>query len=252
MTNPFEIKEFYIQESTYSEKCSNTNSVSHITSINTNYGLLSGNLPYSFQMPAMNIIEIQKYLLEETTKLVLNIKLAKECDRGGLSMNTDSKLQLPPLCASTFQNFSNQQIENIRNGIILGNMKYTTWLQSGDSAFNNYAYTNEYIKSKTNPNDWKPLCQRYADIGQLLKDFSKILSKIEASTQGQYSDQYQEILQMYQQNVDTRKTLETRLDKLNTGAQYRDIKTQLDSTIYISVLWTILATVTVFYIFKKM
>ena len=57
---------------------------------------------------------------------------------------------------------------------------------------------------------------------------------------------------MYHENNMKRATLEERLDKVIQNAKYSDSKEWLDSTIYTSVLWTVLATVTLVYIFKKM
>ena len=72
------------------------------------------------------------------------------------------------------------------------------------------------------------------------------------SQKTQFTDQLDHIKQIYQQNNMLRKNLEYKLNDVIKGEFYRDSKQFLDSTIYVSVLWTILATTLVFYVFKKM
>ena len=140
----------------------------------------------------------------------------------------------------------------MKNTIITGGT-YTSQIERGSSPFKNFAYTSEYVSSKTNANDWKTLCQRYADIGQLLTDFENILSSMSTGSQKtQFTDQLDHIKQIYQQNNMLRKNLEYKLNDVIKGEYYNDSKQFLDSTIYVSVLWTILATTLVFYVFKKM
>jgi hypothetical protein len=252
-TNPFEYRGFYIQESNVNQSCGSSNIISHITCDDPSYGLHKGaTMEGCTATGPMNLMEIQKYLFDETTKLVVNIQLAQSCDQSGIALNEHKNGSIPNDCGMTFKQFSATNIQNIKNGLIAGKSKYIPLIQSGDKPFNNFTYTDSYIASKMTVNDKKPLCQRYTDIGNLLSDFSKVLSKIDTTSQTQFTDQFQQILQMYHENNMKRATLEERLDKVIQGAKYSDSKEWLDSTIYTSVLWTVLATVTLIYIFKKM
>ena len=252
-TNPFEYKGFYIQESIESELCDSLNNISHITCDDPSYGLSKNEKLENYTTTGpMNLMEIQKYLFDETTKLVMNIQLAQSCDQAGLALNENPKTMIPANCAATFKQFLPENIQNIQNGLIAEKSKYIPLMTSGKNPFENFSYTDNYIVSKMTANDKKPLCQRYADIGGMLDDFSKALSKIDTSTQRQFRDKFNKILKMYNENNIKRSSLEERLNKVIQGAKYTDSREWMDSTIYTSVLWTVLATVTLIYIFKKM
>jgi hypothetical protein len=252
-TNPFEYRGFYIQESNKTKSCGSLNIISHITCDDPSYGIHTDiTMEGCTATGPMNLMEIQKYLFDETLKLVVNIQLAQSCDQYGIALNENKKGSIPDNCGITFKEFSTTNITKIKNGLIAGKSRYIPLIQSGQNPFNNFTYTDNYIASKMSVNDKKPLCQRYADIGGMLADFSTILSKIDTSSHIQFTDQFQQILQMYHENNLKRATLEERLDKVIQNAKYSDSKEWLDSTIYTSVLWTVLATVTLVYIFKKM
>ena len=103
-------------------------------------------------------------------------------------------------------------------------------------------------------NDKKPLCQRYADVLQMLTDFSKILKSLNnPAVTNKYLDHYLEIMKTFEQNNTIRQGLEKKLETIyGENSVYDDSRKFLDSTIYVSVLWTVLATTALFYIFKKM
>jgi ribonucleotide reductase beta subunit family protein with ferritin-like domain len=87
----------------------------------------------------------------------------------------------------------------------------------------------------------------------MLKDFSNILSSIGNSPEKTvFTDKYREIMNLYKQNNVLRRELEDKLEKVTQGYKYKDSKEFLDSTVYVSVLWTILATTILFYVFRKM
>ena len=253
--NAFEIKGFYICESIYLDSCNNIKT-SRIAYMNKGIqNILSYTDPtingYTKTGP-MNLMDVQNYLLKETSKLVINIQIAQRCDDSGIDMNTNPNLSFPSECSATFQNFSEKYMKNLRRSITTG-IDYTSQLKSGKEIFNNFAYTSEYVASKKTPNDWKPLCQRHADIGKMLDDFSNILSLIGHSPQKtMFDDQYEELLKLYNQNNVLRNKLEEKLEAVTQGYKYKDSKEFLDSTVYVSVLWTILATTLLFYVFKKM
>jgi hypothetical protein len=241
MSNPFEIKQYYICESIYNSSCE-TIKPSRINKERDNEFTVTG--PF-------NLTEIQEYIFNETSKLIINIQLVHRCDESGIDLNKNKDGTFATGCSSTFQNFSTEYLKNLKQNINNGD-SYKSQIGSGLNPFISFAYTDSYIKSKTTPNDWKPLCQRYADIGQMLKDFSDILSSISNSSQKTtFSDKYNEILSLYKKNNQIRQNLEAKLDIITNSRMYKDSKEFLDSTIYISVLWTILATTLLFYVFKK-
>ena len=253
--NPFEIKGYYICESIYLASCSNVkksriafkdSSIPNILS-NTDQNIIE----YTKNGP-MNLMDVQNYLLKETSKLVINLELVQRCDKSGLDMNKNTNLSFPTNCSATFQNFSEKYMKNLKTNIIAGTY-YTSQFKSGMDIFNNFSYTSEYLASKTTPNDWKPLCQRHADIGEMLNDFSNILSTIGNSPEkAEFNDKYEELIGLYKQNNVLRNKLEEKLEAVTQGYKYKDSKDFLDSTVYVSVLWTILATTLLFYVFKKM
>ena len=253
--NPFEIKGYYICESIYSESCNNIKTSRIAFNDNKIPKILLHTDPdingYIKTGP-MNLMDVQNYLLKETSKLVINIQLVQRCDKSGLDMNKTPDISFPRECSTTFQNFSEKYMKNLKKNIITGTY-YTSQFKSGPEIFNNFSYTSEYVASKSTPNDWKPLCQRHADIGKMLIDFSNILSSIGKSPEKDvFNDQYEELLKLYNQNNVLRRKLEEKLEAVTQGYKYKDSKDFLDSTVYVSVLWTILATTLLFYVFKKM
>ena len=224
--NPMIQPRYYIHESPIWTKCGDngTNTASRISDISSSF-MTTG---------PITLIEVEQYLSKETSKLLSSIKLAQECDIAGKTM-------VPEICRFTFKNFSKQQMEGV----------YVSQFDS--TPFNNFVYTDEYIESKTTENDKKMLCQRYVDILQMLSDFSKILNDInEPTITGQYLDQTNKILKVFQQNNVIRKELDRSLTKIyGEQSVSGDSKKFLDSTIYINVLWTILATTLLFYMIRK-
>jgi hypothetical protein len=130
---------------------------------------------------------------------------------------------------------------------------FTTQMGVGSNQFINFKYTPQYLKSKRIVNDKKELCQRYVDIGQLLTDFVAILNTINNNPQKtKFMDKYSEMIEIYKNNGHLRAELKNKLDHLTNSIYYQDSKEFLDSTVYINVLWTILATTGVFYLFKSL
>lgn len=200
----------------------------------------------------MTLVEIEYYISAETSKLLSSIKLAKQCNMAGLSLNANTNNPIPELCASTFTNFSQDQIADVKKNIIANAGKYVSEID--ETPFNQLSYTDEYVESKMTDNDKKPLCQRYADVLQMLKDFSDILKAMNNPVvRNKYLDHYQKITKTFQDNNITRQGLEKKLASVyGENSFHGDSKKFLDSTIYVSVLWTVLATTALFYIFKKM
>jgi hypothetical protein len=190
----------------------------------------------------LSLIEVHQYLTNETSKLFANIKLAEECDTA-----ISKQSQLPSLCSEIFSNFSKDQITTTKNNIISNGSIFDS------SPFDNLSYTEQYIQSKMSQNDKKMLCQRYADILQMLSDYShELITLNDPSITDEYLDKYKTIMNNFNNNNTKRNNIADKLSAIyGENSVYDDSRKFMDSTIYVSVLWTILATTTLFYIFKK-
>ena len=257
MSNPFEEKNFYIRESLLKTDCSSLSSASRITLKTGNItGVLKNDDVKIFSsIGPLSLLEVKQYLSDETTKFYIQAELAKTCDSVGMKLNSvvgAKASSLPSSCKSTFTNYSDPNLRMIQLAIDnKSNSAYTTQMFSGANQFMNFKYTSEFIGSKKTNNDKKQLCQRYADIGQLLTDFSAILKTINNNPQKTaFMDKYSELMEIYNANGQLRAELKSKLDNLINGIYYNDSKEFLDSTVYVNVLWTILATTGVFYLFK--
>jgi hypothetical protein len=227
--NPFEEKKYFIYESRYSSKCLKTMTKSIITSNELN----TGDNNYVKSGP-FNLLEVQDYLMTEVSKLILKMKLVEHCKR-------NTKMSQ---CSGTFKNFSEEYLENVRKGYLSN---------SSSMPFGNYAYTDSFFETQKTINDKKSICQRYMDIGSLLSTFSQIVSKLDrASIKKIYNDKFNKLVKTYNENRELIEQSQKKMDDLTQAYEVNDSKIQLDSTIYISVLWTILATTTLYYVFKKM
>ena len=259
MSNPFEIKQYYIRESPL-KPCSTLPLPSRITIRSGNIqGIIKNTNTYvtgfSSKGP-LSLLEIKQYLSDETTKFYLQAELAKSCDSAGMALNDVAGAKassIPPTCSTHFNNFSARNLRLIQAAIDNKTTAFTTQMGVGPNQFINFKYTPQYLKSKRIVNDKKELCQRYVDIGQLLTDFVAILNTINNNPQKiKFMDKYSEMIKIYKNNGHLRTELQNKLDHLTNSIYYQDSKEFLDSTVYINVLWTILATTGVFYLFKSL
>jgi hypothetical protein len=227
---------YIIYESSLWTECNKPNLVSRVLNKNN-----PADSTYTGTVP-MSLIEVHQYLTNETSKLFANIKLAEQCDTAVIN-----KTQLPSLCSDTFSNFSKDQITTTKNNIISNGSIFDS------SPFNQLTYTDQYIQSKMTPNDKKMLCQRYADVLQMLSDYSRELIALNDPTiTDEYLDKYKTIMKNFNNNNTKRNNIADKLSAVyGENSVYDDSRKFMDSTIYVSVLWTILATTTLFYIFKK-
>ena len=253
--NPLEYKIFYICESPLS-KCSTLPLPSRITIEHSggDTGILSKDAPavagYTKTGP-MTLLEIKQYVNDQTTQFYIQSQLAQTCNDAGLDSKNGTGI--PPACTSAFKNFSALNLQNIQMTHKNFDTPFSTQFSTGLNPFMNFTYTQQYIASKSTDNDKKELCQRYADIGQLLKDFSFILTLVDNNeVKSAYTDHYEAILALYNKNNQLRTHLTNKFDYLTQGVYSHDAKQFLDSTTYVNVLLTILATIGVFYLIKKM
>lgn len=254
--NPFLEKNYYIYESTI------------WISQNTGIALCSGKRSFIsknnikgdsnfLKTGPFNLLYIQKYISDELNKLVPNIYLAKRCDSYGIAMNENANIVFPEDCSKLFKNFSNDIINNKRTLINGGNKNaYTTQINNIENTmFNNYSYTDTYKSSVKRQNDKKELCQRTFDLINMIDTMSEILKSLDTPRiKNDFKDEYNTIQTQYNKNLDLRNELEKKMQEIYSleHSRYANSKLHLDSTIYASVLWTLLATTIIFYMFKKM
>lgn len=249
--NPFTETIYNIYESTLWSSCKDTGTTSRIVSSKS--PTPGGN--YTKIITSKDLFYIEKYISEELSKFVNSINLLKRCDIYTTLMNINQNVVLPTACNSTFNNFANEKIETIRNNIKYNKKVYYSQITFGNKPFDNITYTDSYLISKTNSNDKKQICQQFSDISQLLTDYKTILDSINKTyDKSKYTDDYNLIMTKYNANLVLRNELTGKVNELysDKGSQLGNSKLYLDSTVYTSVLWTILATTVLFYIFKKM
>jgi hypothetical protein len=200
--------------------------------------------------------EVEEYIATQLMDLYAKVKLAKQCDDYGIAMNTNTSIVFPTECNAMFTNFSNANIEQTRYNIKLGNgSKYTTQLLPTDE-FSRFFYTTDYINAnQTSKNAQKPICQRMSDLVQMLTDIDTILKNMNTNNVKQkYPDQHSAIVQKVNANKRIRTELDGKLREIyaGNGSRFENSKLYLDSTVYTTVLWTILATTLLYYCFRKL
>jgi hypothetical protein len=249
--NPFTEAIYNIYESTLWSSCKNAGTTSRIVS--------SKSPPpggsYTKIITLKDLFYIEKYISEELSKFVNNINLLNRCDNYTTLININPNVTLPTACNTTFNNFSHEKIATIRKDTKYNKKVYHSQITFGDKPFDNITYTNSYLTSKTNSNDKKEICQQFSDVSQLLTDYKNILDSINTTTnKNTYTDDYNLIMTKYNANLVLRNELTGKVNELysDKGSRIGNSKLYLDSTVYTSVLWTILATTVLFYIFKKM
>jgi hypothetical protein len=93
----------------------------------------------------------------------------------------------------------------------------------------------------------KPLCQLVADLNSLITTFNELINTSEHPYDMTTKNS---IYTLYNDNINLRNDLQREIDKIY--GKNSNSKLYLDSVVYTSVLWTILATTILFYIFKKL
>jgi hypothetical protein len=240
MPNSFEQRIYYIYESPLQKV--NGNIRNACLQLKSSSRILdhTEDKPGYIKKGPMNFLEIKQYVMKELAIFYGQAALAQMCDSAGLSIKPGDKVDsvIPPVCTSTFTNFSTKNLKN------LNTTPFTSQFDSTLPPFTNF----EYTASET-----KQMCQQYKDIEQLLKDFSDILSKLgEGQQKTDIMKEYNEMIETYNKNKELQGGLTNKLDNTINGIYYNDSKQFLDSTVYVSVLWTILATTGLFYIFRTM
>jgi hypothetical protein len=257
MANPFEVKKYYIRESPLTN-CNSLGSPSRITFRGKDVAGIKKNDDPSvngfYSKGPISLLEVKEYLSTETANYYIQAQLAKTCNSAGMALNGVAGAKassIPSVCSTTFTNFSDANMRLIQAAIDNGTTEFTSQLATNGNPFSNVMYTDSFIEKKRSKNSKKQLCQRYADIGQLLADFLTILNTIDNSQKTAFTDKYTELMEIYKNNGVLRAELKNKLDNLTNSVYYQDSKEFLDSTVYVNVLWTILATTMIFYLFRS-
>lgn len=200
--------------------------------------------------------ELDDYLGDLYKKMAATIGLAHRCDAYGLAMNNNTKLQFPSECNATFANFSNQKIETLRSNLINNKTPYVSQFGQGKNMYDTFSYTPDYLYQQQNDNNTKkPLCQQMADIIQILGDMNVITQKLNTEeNKSNYREQYDSIIGQHKKNTKLREELDRKLREVYSSNKsiYGNSKLYLDATVYTTVLWTIVATTLLYYVFVKL
>jgi hypothetical protein len=108
-------------------------------------------------------------------------------------------------------------------------------------------YTNANANAFIQNSRKKPLCQLVADLNNLIRTFDSLIN---TSTNPYDMTKKNPIYTIYNDNINLRNELQAEIDRIY--GKKNNSKLYLDSVVYTSVLWTILATTILFYIFKKL
>lgn len=117
--------------------------------------------------------------------------------------------------------------------------------QQISSDFTKIVYTNNNTFIQTSRN--KPLCQLVEDLNNLITTFNQLIN---TSATPYDMTTKNPIYTIYNENINLRNELQREVDRIY--GKKSNSKLYLDSVVYTSVLWTILATTILFYIFKKL
>lgn len=208
---------------------------------------------YTNKIASKDLFFVEKYISDELAKLLKNIYLVKKCDSYANIMMLKPNIEIPAECNKTFKNFSHEKMNIVRNDILQKKSLYYSQLPFGENVFNDILYTDSYKNENANSNDKKEMCQRFADLSQLLTDFKRYLDLFNnTNTKNKFKDEYDTIMAKYNATLIVRNELNNKLYMLYDESYMGNSKLYLDSTVYTSVLWTILATTVLFFIFKKM
>ena len=261
-SNPFILKKYYIHESAIG--------ASNKSAITENTSPPPGLMTYMKPLGPYDLREVIEYLSLEIRKFNKLFVFAKNCNEIAQSlMIKDGKYkEMDKDCRSRFKAFNNDTTLKALSNLQTQDM--TTWPKTsidgtdvksfigsvGKGMFTELHYNPAYIASQKDDNSKKEMDQRLEDLTNMLKNMEEILGKISRDQNiiQNYPDRYEEIKTSYANINNLRNELNTKLRELNSGkdTKFGNSKLYLDSTVYTSVLWTILATSVLFYVFKRL
>ena len=201
---------------------------------------------------ALNILEVYEYITLLVNNFSRDYSLATSCDigsryevttggfTGGCCKNNNKNADMQPSC-NIFANFTDTEYK-------------PHFGQTGD--YNSYKRLNinEFIYKDSSCK--RSLCQQFDDINSLVNSFKTIVLtdiKNQGITPTTTSPtQINDIKKQHSQMIELRNKLDLQLQRLmNKGSIFAENKLQLDSTVYTTVLWTVLATSVLYYVFIK-
>jgi hypothetical protein len=199
------------------------------------------------QTNPLNILEVYAYITFLVNNFSTDYTLATSCDTGSrYSPNTGNGFQggcckgadMQDSCM-TFANFTDS---NYKPSFPLSGDKYSLYKRLN---------INEFIYKDTGK---RSLCQQFSDINSLVTSLKPIVTTAVSSIDNKTDPkQFQEIQASYSQMIQLRNKLDVQLQQLmNKGSMSAENKLQLDSTVYTTVLWTVLATSVLYYVFIKL
>ena len=237
-TNPFTEAKYNIFESPLWNSCQDVGKKSRIleTTIEN---------PQEYQATYnRDLFYIENYISDEVDKFSKNMYLVKMCDEYGIMRNFNNTISMPESCVNTFNNYQTDVSE-----------PQLTLSAFSENPFYNITYSSAYLDTKVEHNDKKEMCQRYADLNQMMDDFTQIIIKFDTDEiKTKFKDEYENLLEKQDANLERRKELNKKLADFyqSETSKMSNSKMNLDSTVYTSVLWTIAATTILFYVFRKL
>jgi len=172
----------------------------------------------------MSLIYIHESIIKNTTSPSMNP--ISMLDRNSSISNNYIDISFCDL--QSVNNYLNSQITNFSNTFSTNNQAKISILNCGE----------------------KTMQQRYLDILTMQLAFNGILSNLSKHV---YGDDFLNLKDTQQQNINMRQTLTTELNELSRNDPNEIFKSaQFDSTIYSTILWIILAIVLIYYIFIRL
>jgi len=236
-TNPFTENKYhiYISKKVLGNTCSSNDTKSKVVS----KGVILSNDDYkkktqknNINDDLFNLLEVESYIRELLESFSNDWYLYNICTAYILT-------------TTSYGNISSKCNIFTGKGTDINPLVYTT---STDTT------STDTTSTDTTSTDKKPLCQQLNDINSLLSDYNDIIKTMDNSGYDYISNNYNSIIIKYNDMIKTRDELNKKVNDLYSekGSRLENSKLYLDSTVYTSVLWTILATTIIFYIFKKM
>ena len=234
--------------SKWNSSCTSTSVITPSSSITTTKPADKQNLQNGkLNTTAFNILEVYEYITFLVNKFTTDYTLATSCD-------IDSRYK--PTTGNGFQSGCCKGSDMQNSCTTFANFTDTSYIpsfsQSGDK-YSSYKRLNinEFIYKESGK---RSLCQQFNDISGLVNTFNDLLKNdlkdINSTTS---STQFQQIQASYSQMIQLRNKLDLQLQQLmNKGSISAQNKLQLDSTVYTTVLWTVLATSVLYYVFIKL
>lgn len=211
---PTNMRNYIIYEST--QVISGCPSSSYVASYVSSTGRKSGDTT-SNPLPAKTLVEVSQYIVEKVNDFLNQYQLAFRCEQYRKGSCNSPTVSIPTDC-NVFREFQTKQC--------------TTNLAAYP------VYVNTTAKS---------LCQKETDLKSLLDSFSTIVERLPAG-----QEKSSVIANLQTRNQELRNKLDSQLVELKNSPFLRDNQLRLDTTIYTTALWAILATSALYYAFLKM